>query len=137
MANERLTPVLFLNPSFVRRASCTPMLSKSRAHNGAGIGRFDTPCSLQDNGRMKIELAKDVEDFLEEQVRAGACADATELANDVLRCLRELQRKPFSVTPELEAWLLEAGDKPGTPLTRTDFDRIREQVRTRTQPRKA
>jgi len=50
---------------------------------------------------MKIELAKDVEDFLVEQVRAGVCANATELANDVLRSLRELQRKPFEVTPEL------------------------------------
>ena len=86
---------------------------------------------------MTIALAKDVEDFLQEQVRAGACADASELANDVLRSVREQQRRPFEVTPELEAWLLEAADKPTTPLTGADFDGIRERVRARTQALKA
>ncbi len=82
---------------------------------------------------MTIALAKDVEEFLQEQVRTGACADASELANDVLRSLREQQRKPFEVTPELEAWLLEAADQPTTPLTRADFDAIRDRVRARTK----
>jgi Arc/MetJ-type ribon-helix-helix transcriptional regulator len=82
---------------------------------------------------MIIALAKDVEEFLEEQVRTGVCADASELANDVLRSVREQQRKPFEVTPELEAWLLEAADKPTTPLTGADFDGIRERVRARAQ----
>ena len=86
---------------------------------------------------MTIALAKDVEDFLQEQVRAGACADASELANDVLRSVREQQRRPFEVTPELEAWLLEAADKPATPLTAADFEGIRERVRARTQALKA
>ena len=82
---------------------------------------------------MTIALAKDVEDFLQEQVRAGVCADASELANDLLRSVREQQRKPFEVTPELEAWLLQAADKPTTPLTGPDFDGARERVRARTQ----
>jgi Arc/MetJ-type ribon-helix-helix transcriptional regulator len=82
---------------------------------------------------MTIALAKDVEEFLHEQVRAGVCADASELANAVLRSLREQQRKMFEVTPELEAWLLEAANKPATPLTGADFDGIRERVRERTQ----
>jgi Arc/MetJ-type ribon-helix-helix transcriptional regulator len=82
---------------------------------------------------MTIALAKDVEEFLHEQVRTGACADASELANDVLRSVREQQRKPFEVTPELEAWLLEAADQPASPLTGADFDGIRERVRARTK----
>lgn len=82
---------------------------------------------------MTIALAKDVEEFLQEQVRTVACADASELANDVLRSVREQQRKPFEVTPELEAWLLEAADQPTNPLTRADFDAIRERVRARTK----
>ena len=65
------------------------------------------------------------------QVRSGVCADASELVNDVLRSIREQQQKPFEVTAELEAWLLEAADKPVTPLTRRDFDAIRERVRAR------
>lgn len=81
---------------------------------------------------MTIALAKDVEEFLQEQVRTGVCADVSELANDVLRSVREQQRKPFEVTPELEAWLLEASDQPTTPLTKADFDGIRERVGART-----
>jgi Arc/MetJ-type ribon-helix-helix transcriptional regulator len=82
---------------------------------------------------MTIALAKDVEEFLQAQVSTGACADASELANDVLRSVREQQRKPFEVTPELEAWLLEAADQPASPLTGADFDGIRERVRARTK----
>ncbi len=87
---------------------------------------------LRENSAMTIALAKDVEAFLEEQVRAGVCADPSELANDVLRSVREQQRQPFDTTPELETWLLEAADKPASPLTKADFDGIRERVRART-----
>ncbi len=82
---------------------------------------------------MTIALARDVEDFLQSQVRAGVCADPSELVNDLIRSIREQQQKPFAVTPELEAWLLEAADQPLTPLTRADFDAVRERVRARTQ----
>ena len=80
---------------------------------------------------MTIALAKDVEDFLREQVQAGICADASNLVNDVLRSLRDQQSRPFAVTPDLEAWLLEAADKPVTPLTAADFMAIRERARAR------
>ena len=80
---------------------------------------------------MTIALAKDVEDFLQDQVRAGVSANPSELVNDLLRSVREQQQKSFAVTPELEAWLLEAADKPVTPLTASDFDGIRERVRSR------
>jgi hypothetical protein len=75
---------------------------------------------------MTIALAKDVEDFLMAQVQAGVAADASELANDVLRSVRDQQRKPFEITPQLEAWLLEAADQPATPLAKADFDGIRQ-----------
>ncbi len=86
---------------------------------------------------MTIALAKDVEDFLRQQVRAGVATDPSELANDVLRCVRDQQRKPFEVTPELEAWLLEAADKPATPLTRADFAKIRARARKRNRRSRA
>ena len=84
---------------------------------------------------MTIRLAGDVERFLEEQVRNGVCEDAAELVNDVVRALREQQRKPFEVTPELEAWLLKSADQPTTPLKGADFHAIQERVRLRTQAR--
>ena len=34
---------------------------------------------------MTVALARDVEDFLQDQVRSGVCADASELVNDVIR----------------------------------------------------
>lgn len=85
---------------------------------------------------MTIELAKDVEAFLNEQVRAGVNADPSELVNDILRALREQQAKPFDFTPAMEAWLLESADKPTTPLTDEDFKAIRERVggRNRSTP---
>ena len=82
---------------------------------------------------MTIALDQDVENFLQDQVRSGICADASELVNDALRALREQQQKPFEITPELETWLLEAADQPTTPLTATDFNVIRERVRARTK----
>lgn len=80
---------------------------------------------------MTVALARDVEDYLQDQVRSGVCADASELINDVIRSLREQQRQVFDLTPELEAWLLEAADKPTTPLTKADFATIRERVRAK------
>jgi Arc/MetJ-type ribon-helix-helix transcriptional regulator len=83
---------------------------------------------------MTVALARDVEDFLQDQVRSGVCADASELVNDVIRSVREQQRKFFDITLELEAWLLEAADKPATPLTKADFNAIRKRVRARAKP---
>ena len=82
---------------------------------------------------MTIALDKDVAEFLQKQVRAGVCAAPEEFVNDLIRSIREQQQRPFEVTPELEAWLLEAADKPTTPLTREDFAAIRERVRARTK----
>jgi Arc/MetJ-type ribon-helix-helix transcriptional regulator len=86
---------------------------------------------------MTIALDRDVQDFLDEQVRSGVCADASELVNDVMRSVREQRQKPFEVTPELEAWLLEAADKPVSPLTQADFDGIKQRVQSRVQSKKS
>jgi Arc/MetJ-type ribon-helix-helix transcriptional regulator len=82
---------------------------------------------------MTIALDNDVAEFLQNQVRAGACAAPEEFVNDLIRSIREQQQRSFEVTPELEDWLLEAADKPTTPLTREDFAAIRERVRARTK----
>jgi len=80
---------------------------------------------------MTVDLAKDVEDFLREQVRSGVCSDAGEFVNELVRSVREQRLKPFDLTPELEAWLLEAADQPVTPLTSEDFRSVRERVQAR------
>jgi Arc/MetJ-type ribon-helix-helix transcriptional regulator len=91
------------------------------------------PPSFRHIDAMTIAVDKDVEEFLQEQVRAGACKNASDLVNDLLRTVRDGQIKPFDVTPELEAWLLEAADKPATPLTDADFRGIRDRVGARLQ----
>jgi putative addiction module CopG family antidote len=80
---------------------------------------------------MTVALTKEVEAFVEEQIRAGACADASAFVNDILRSLSEHRQPPFAMTPELEAWLLESADSPTTPLAAADFDGLRSRVRTR------
>jgi hypothetical protein len=80
---------------------------------------------------VNIALDKDVEDFLKNQVRAGVCAAPDEFVNDLVRSIRDQQQRPFDVTPELEKWLLEAADKPTTPLTPDDFAGVRERARSR------
>jgi Arc/MetJ-type ribon-helix-helix transcriptional regulator len=80
---------------------------------------------------MTVALAKDVEEYLQDQVRVRVCSNASELVNDIIRSLRDQQHRPFDVSPELEAWLLEAADKPVTPLTKADFAGIRERVAAR------
>jgi Arc/MetJ-type ribon-helix-helix transcriptional regulator len=80
---------------------------------------------------MTIALAKDVEDFLAEQVRSGNCSDASELINDIVRSLRDQQTPPFEVNSKLESWLLEAAENPTSPLTSKDFDSIRERAKNR------
>ena len=77
---------------------------------------------------MTVDLASDVEAFLRAQVQAGVCLNAADLVNDVLRSLRDQQRRPFEATPQLEAWLLQAADKPTTPLSSQDFEGIRQRV---------
>ncbi len=66
---------------------------------------------------MEIALAKDVEHFLQEQIREGVCANASDLVNDILRPVRDQHSSHISATPELEAWLLAAADEPATLLT--------------------
>jgi Arc/MetJ-type ribon-helix-helix transcriptional regulator len=80
---------------------------------------------------MTVELASDVEAFVDKLVHSGACADPGQFINDVLRSMRDQQRRPFEVTPELEAWLLEAAEHPASPLTPEDFAGIRTRVRAR------
>jgi len=79
---------------------------------------------------MEILLDRDMEEFLQKQVREGNIRDANGLVNDLLRAVRDQQSPFFEVTPELEAWLLEAADKPSTSLTPADFEGIRERVRS-------
>ena len=81
--------------------------------------------------RMNIALDRDVEDFLQSQVKAGVCDPPERLLNDLVRSIRDQQQRPFDVTPELEKWLLEAADKPTTPLTPADFAGIRERAQSR------
>jgi Arc/MetJ-type ribon-helix-helix transcriptional regulator len=83
---------------------------------------------------MTISLDKDVLEFLQDQVRAGVCSSASEFVNDVVRSVREGQRAPLDITPELEAWLLASAEEPATPLTGKDFDGVRERVKGRIDP---
>ena len=93
--------------------------------------RLDSAVLPPNTFAMTVDLARDVEDFVREQMAAGTGAEPAQLVNDVLRSVRDQQRQPFPVTPELEAWLLESADQPTTPLTDADFQAIRTRARDR------
>ena len=77
--------------------------------------------------RAEIEEVRAwIDDFLEGRLEF---TDEVKVKLDQSR--REHQQKPFDITPELETWLLEAADKPTTPLTKSDFAAIRERVRAK------
>lgn len=70
----------------------TPLVPpRGKAPNSPQREEFDTPIRLPEALSMTVALARDVEDYLQEQVRAGVCADASELINDVIRSVREQQ----------------------------------------------
>lgn len=96
---------------------------------GAVFLRLDTARIPPETFEMTVDLARDVEDFVREQMRAGACAEPAQLVNNVLRSVRDQQCLPFPATPDLEAWLLESADQPATPLTEADFQAIRHRAR--------
>jgi len=78
--------------------------------------------------RAEIEEVRAwIDDFLEDQLELN-----DEVKTKLDQSRREHRQKPFDVAPELEAWLLEAADKPTTPLTKSDFAAIRERVRAKT-----
>jgi Arc/MetJ-type ribon-helix-helix transcriptional regulator len=83
---------------------------------------------------MTIELDRDVQEFLDQQLRSGVCSNAAELVNNVLRSVRDQMQSSFTSNPEIEAWLLEAADKPTTPLSSADFDAIEKRVLARHKP---
>ena len=78
---------------------------------------------------MRIALAKDVEEFLREQVSAGLAADPGELANHILRCFCDQQRKPFRAAPQVEARLRQAADKTIAQFGKKDLDGVRKRER--------
>ncbi len=51
---------------------------------------------------MTVALARDVEELLQDQVRAGVCTDGSQLVNDLLRSLCEQQERTFEGGAELE-----------------------------------
>jgi Arc/MetJ-type ribon-helix-helix transcriptional regulator len=79
---------------------------------------------------VNITLDQGVEDFLKSLVHTGVRAARGEFVNALIRSVREQQQQSFEITPELEAWLFEAADRPSTPLTRDDFDALLARVDT-------
>ncbi|HEY3763215.1 MAG TPA: hypothetical protein VGN23_15825 [Verrucomicrobiae bacterium] len=62
-----------------------------------------------------------------EQIKVLPANEQAEVAKFIVG--QDDSYKPFDVTPELESWLLEAADKPTSPLTKTDFAAIRQRAR--------
>jgi putative addiction module CopG family antidote len=80
---------------------------------------------------MKVELTKDLEAFVESQVRTGGYTDAGEVLRDALRHFRDDRSWLDHDSPALEALLLEARNGAYTALTSDDFESVKRRLRSR------
>jgi antitoxin ParD1/3/4 len=85
---------------------------------------------------VQVSLDPSLEEFVQEKVRAGQFADATELVNDAVRLMRELEQEESEEIERLRAELrigidqLDRGE--GTPW---DPEEIKAEGRRRLQQR--
>jgi putative addiction module CopG family antidote len=71
---------------------------------------------------MKIELTSETEAYIEETVRSGAFASASEFVEAAAR--RQMQEEAW-----FEQKVLEGLEAPITPLTKEDLNSVRDIVR--------
>lgn len=71
---------------------------------------------------MEIALTRSLEAFIEERVRSGRYADASDVVRDALRALEA--RDPIE-SPALEAALLEGVESDHEPYNSETLDRVR------------
>ena len=74
---------------------------------------------------MQVTLTKELEQVVEEKVRSGRYADASDVLRDALRALE--QRDELE-SPALEAALLEGARSPRSPYGKDTLERIRKSV---------
>lgn len=71
---------------------------------------------------MKIDLTPETESYIEQRVRSGAFASASEFVEEAAR--RQMQEEAW-----FEEKVLEGLQGPATPLTQQDLDSVRDIVR--------
>ena len=79
---------------------------------------------------MQVTLTKELEKLVEEKVRSGRYADASD-ASDVMRdALRTLEQQDDFESPALEAALLEGVRSPHRPYGPQTLERIRKAAKS-------
>ena len=76
---------------------------------------------------MQVILTKELEKLVEEKVRSGRYADASDVMRDALRTLE--QRDDFE-SPALEAALLEGVRSPHRPYGKQTLEHIRKAAKS-------
>lgn len=76
---------------------------------------------------MQVTLTKELEKLVNEKVRSGRYADASDVMRDALRVLE--QRDEFE-SPALEAALLEGVRSPHRPYRKATLERVRQAARS-------
>jgi antitoxin ParD1/3/4 len=77
---------------------------------------------------MKVTLTKELEALIQEKVRSGRYADASDVLRDALRALEE--RGGFE-SPDLEAAILEGVRSPHQPYGSSTMGRARKRAAVR------
>ena len=74
---------------------------------------------------MQVTLTRHLKKFVEQRVKTGGYADASEVVREALRLLEKAQA---CEPADLEELILEADEEPASPMTSDDWDGIRSKV---------
>lgn len=80
---------------------------------------------------MSVELPKEWQEFVEQEVSEGGYANTAEVVVEALREFRASRIDPEENSPELEAWLLEAQGSPESPWRREEVTEILARLRAK------
>jgi antitoxin ParD1/3/4 len=74
---------------------------------------------------MQVTLTPHLKKFVEQRVKAGGYADASEVVREALRLLEKIEA---CEPADLEELIIEADEEPASPMTQDDWDEIRSKV---------
>ena len=86
---------------------------------------------------MNISLTKHYNEYVEEKVKSGRFESRSEVIRAALRVMEtaEALQQTSPYIPDLEEKLLKGLSRPATPLAKSDWQHLRNRVRSRIRAR--
>jgi antitoxin ParD1/3/4 len=82
---------------------------------------------------LNVSLPKAMKEYVQERVKTGGYGNTSEYVRDLIRAEQKQRAKE-----ELEALILEGiNSGPATPMTKADWDQLRDGLKQRAKERKS